>query len=134
MVSHYRQLGYENRQLKKEDFRNDAVDAGEVGSGQAVTVRVRYRRTDNNRVEEIAQSLTAAEIAGDFNRTDARFQLAACVAEFAEILRGSPFAQGSEFNDIAQVLRPVALELSLDARVAELSRMVEAAPGMSRGE
>ena len=28
-VKRYRQMGYENRQLKKEDFRNDAVDAGE---------------------------------------------------------------------------------------------------------
>ncbi|NLG36266.1 MAG: VWA domain-containing protein, partial [Lentisphaerae bacterium] len=36
-VQVWRQLGYENRKLNKEDFRNDAVDAGEVGSGQSVT-------------------------------------------------------------------------------------------------
>ncbi|MBI1274666.1 DUF3520 domain-containing protein [bacterium] len=37
MVSTYRLVGYESRQLKREDFNNDKVDAGDVGSGHAVT-------------------------------------------------------------------------------------------------
>jgi Ca-activated chloride channel family protein len=37
-VSSYRLIGYEDRQLAKEDFNNDAKDAGEVGAGHAVTV------------------------------------------------------------------------------------------------
>lgn len=36
-VSEYRLLGYENRALKREDFSNDKVDAGEVGAGHTVT-------------------------------------------------------------------------------------------------
>ena len=36
-VSEYRLIGYENRMLKKEDFNNDQVDAGEIGSGHTVT-------------------------------------------------------------------------------------------------
>ncbi len=36
-VSEYRLIGYENRMLKKEDFNNDQVDAGEIGSGHTIT-------------------------------------------------------------------------------------------------
>jgi len=155
-IKRYRQLGYENRQLQKEDFRNDAVDAGEVGSGQSVTalyelelnprrlqaaqslrsvrrvlatVRVRYRRTDTGAVEEIEREITEADLISAFDRAPVRFRLAACVAEFAEILRGSPFATGSELREVADVLRPVALDLTLDTRVGELMRMVEMMKG-----
>lgn len=37
LVSRWRLLGYENRDVADRDFRNDAVDAGEVGSGHQVT-------------------------------------------------------------------------------------------------
>ncbi len=36
-VSEYRLIGYETRMLAREDFNNDQVDAGEVGSGASVT-------------------------------------------------------------------------------------------------
>ncbi|UXV19983.1 VWA domain-containing protein [Pseudomonas fluorescens] len=36
-ISEYRLLGYENRALKREDFNNDKVDAGEIGAGHTVT-------------------------------------------------------------------------------------------------
>ncbi|MGK6356552.1 vWA domain-containing protein [Sphingomonas sp. DT-207] len=36
-VAEYRLVGYETRMLAREDFDNDRVDAGEVGSGQTVT-------------------------------------------------------------------------------------------------
>jgi len=176
-VKRYRQLGYENRQLKKEDFRDDTVDAGEVGSGQSVTalyevemggverptsnvqparnathsvaggrptskwekgtiavVRVRYRRTADGKVEEIEREIREADIMRSFDDAPSRFRLAACVAEFAEILRTNPFATGSEYEDVAKVLRPVALDLHLDRRVQELWRMVHGAQGMARAE
>ncbi len=36
-VAEYRLIGYETRALNREDFNNDRVDAGEIGSGHAVT-------------------------------------------------------------------------------------------------
>lgn len=36
-VAEYRLIGYETRMLAREDFDNDKVDAGDVGSGQTVT-------------------------------------------------------------------------------------------------
>lgn len=37
LVAGYRLVGYENRILKKEDFNNDQVDAGDIGAGHTVT-------------------------------------------------------------------------------------------------
>ncbi|GMR07040.1 MAG: hypothetical protein BMS9Abin26_0042 [Gammaproteobacteria bacterium] len=37
LVSEYRLIGYENRILRREDFNNDRVDAGEIGAGHTVT-------------------------------------------------------------------------------------------------
>jgi Ca-activated chloride channel family protein len=36
-VQAYRLIGYENRKLRPEDFKNDQIDAGELGSGHTVT-------------------------------------------------------------------------------------------------
>ena len=36
-VAEYRLIGYETRLLRREDFNNDKVDAGEIGSGHSVT-------------------------------------------------------------------------------------------------
>jgi Ca-activated chloride channel family protein len=37
VVAEYRLIGYETRALNREDFNNDAVDAGEIGAGHTVT-------------------------------------------------------------------------------------------------
>lgn len=37
VIAEYRLIGYENRMLAREDFNNDAVDAGEIGAGHTVT-------------------------------------------------------------------------------------------------
>ncbi|WP_434735903.1 YfbK domain-containing protein [Candidatus Accumulibacter meliphilus] len=37
VVKEYRLIGYENRQLAREDFNNDQVDAGDIGAGHTVT-------------------------------------------------------------------------------------------------
>ena len=36
-VKEYRLVGYTNRTLRNEDFNNDKVDAGDIGSGHSVT-------------------------------------------------------------------------------------------------
>jgi Ca-activated chloride channel family protein len=141
-VSQYRQIGYENRQLKKEDFRNDAIDAGEVGSGQSVTalydlslapgtagplgvVRVRYRDLRTGRVGEIAAPLAESMLVPAFDKAEPAFQLAACAAQWAEFLRGSPYTAGDDPADLAAHLRRVALQYALDPRVQELVRLAD---------
>jgi Ca-activated chloride channel family protein len=148
-VKRYRQLGYENRQLKSEQFRDDTVDAGEIGSGQAATalyeidlagnpadplgtVHVRYRNVETGEVEEISRDILAADLVRQYENTDSRFQLAACTAEFAEILRGSPFAVDNDYARVADTLRPVAQRLHLDQNIQELMRLVRSASGLPR--
>jgi Ca-activated chloride channel family protein len=139
----YRQIGYDNRQLTKEQFRDDRVDAGEVGAGQSVTalyeldlvpdapadaplgtVRLRYRDVDANRIVESAIPLPASVLTDRADALSASFLLAACAAEFAEILRGSPFAADSSLDEVANRLRPVVAAFSLDPRVRELLDLV----------
>jgi len=47
-VAEYRLIGYENRALKREDFNNDKVDAGEIGAGHTVTALYEIRFTDSS--------------------------------------------------------------------------------------
>jgi len=47
MVSEYRLVGYETRALKREDFNNDKVDAGDIGAGHTVTAIYEITPTDS---------------------------------------------------------------------------------------
>jgi len=38
VVAYYRLIGYENRDVANQDFRNDTVDAGEIGAGKTQTI------------------------------------------------------------------------------------------------
>ena len=47
-VQSYRLIGYENRKLRNEDFTDDAIDAGELGSGHTVTALYEIIPTGSN--------------------------------------------------------------------------------------
>lgn len=47
-VREYRLLGYGNRLLKREDFRNDRVDAGDIGAGHTVTALYEIQLADGS--------------------------------------------------------------------------------------
>jgi Ca-activated chloride channel family protein len=48
VVAEYRLIGYENRALKRDDFNNDKVDAGEIGAGHTVTALYEISMVDSN--------------------------------------------------------------------------------------
>ncbi len=70
-VAEYRLIGYDNRQLRREDFNNDRVDAGDVGAGHSVTAlyevvpaRSDFRFNDPLRFQEHSGAEnTASELA-----------------------------------------------------------------------
>jgi Ca-activated chloride channel family protein len=151
VVRSYRLIGYENRDVADEDFRDDTVDAGELGPGHSVTalyeikfnadasesdpaltVYVRYTDPDNGEVTEISRSLGKAEFAPAFEQASIRFQLDAVVAEYAEILRNSYWARGSSLDDVARQARRIAEYLSKDADVSEFAMLVEQATNLSQ--
>jgi len=120
VVRTYRLLGYENRDIKDRDFRNDKVDAGEVGSGHTVTalydvvltrtdkspvtVRVRHKApTGSERAEESVFPMPAASIARTFEGASADFRFAAAVAGLAEVLRKSPHAAEWRLDQVARI-------------------------------
>ena len=54
-VAEYRLIGYENRALKREDFNNDQIDAGEIGAGHSVTAlyEIALRGSGGERVDPL---------------------------------------------------------------------------------
>ena len=122
VVSRYRLLGYENRRIADEDFRDDTVDAGEIGADHSVTalyelkfhddawgrigtVRIRYQHpgasADTKEVIEVSRDIRQDQLANRFQSASPGFQLAAVVAEYAEILRESYWAQDGSIDDVA---------------------------------
>jgi Ca-activated chloride channel family protein len=144
-VKSYRQIGYKNRQLSKADFRNDKVDAGEVGSGQSVTalyelklkpeladdmpaatVRIRYKRVDDLSVEEKAFNLYCGDIKEKFSAAAPSFKLASFVAEFAEALRYPETRNIASTHAIADELRKLwTKDYRKDVKVIELLKLIK---------
>lgn len=52
-VASYRLIGYDNRMLKKEDFKNDQIDAGETGAGETVTALYEIALTGSEFAKEL---------------------------------------------------------------------------------
>ena len=63
-VKGYRQIGYENRELSDDEFKDDKVDAGEVGSGAQITVAYELVMTDSGMELFTAESRYGAGNAG----------------------------------------------------------------------
>ena len=137
-VLRYRLLGFENRDVADRDFRNDKVDAGEIGAGHEVTalyevklapgasqgtlatVRLRYAQPEQGkdatpRVREIERHFDVAALSRRFEEAAPRFRFDAAVAEFAEILKGSYWAKESRLTDVLTVARSAARGLKGDA-------------------
>ena len=68
-VSEYRLIGYETRMLAREDFRNDRVDAGEIGAGHTVTAlyELMPAGTDGGRIAPLRYQREGAEPSTDFD-------------------------------------------------------------------
>ena len=52
IVAEYRLIGYESRQLQRQDFNNDKIDAAEIGAGQSVTALYELRYNDNSQLSQ----------------------------------------------------------------------------------
>lgn len=108
-VAEYRLLGYENRAVLDDDFRNDAVDAGELGAGHQATAlyelvlvdgvgagdplgtaQLRWEDPDTGSVVETRLELAGSILEPSWLDTSSDFRLAVTVASLAEILRDSP--------------------------------------------
>ena len=138
VVRSWRLLGYENRAIEDEEFRDDTVDAGEVGVGHSATalyemklfddadgvlgtVYLRYEDPDSGEVSEIEFSFQRSELVTDFEAASSSFQLAAVVAEYAEVLRQSYWAQEGSLTEVAAEAVRMLRMAPEDADVAEFA-------------
>lgn len=69
-VASYRQIGYENRQLSREDFTDDTKDAGEVGAGHQVTVFYELVMTENGQKPDLAENTAFMTLAVRYKAPD----------------------------------------------------------------
>ena len=126
-VAEYRLIGYETRALRREDFNNDKVDAGDIGAGHQVTALyevtpvgspaqlsdpLRYGTADTvaDTDDELGflrlrykapgsatSQLIEAPISTDTAQADAGF--ATAIAGFGQLLRGSPYLGDWSYAD-----------------------------------
>ena len=140
-VASYRQIGYENRALKNEDFDDDTKDAGELGAGHSVTalyeivptseargtvatIRLRYKEPKG----DVSRLLTASAVDGGKSAYDASpdMQFAAAVAELGMLLRNSPHKGTASFADMDKLAR-IAQGEDLDGTREEFVALIDSA-------
>jgi Ca-activated chloride channel family protein len=69
VVAEYRLIGYENRLLRREDFNNDRVDAGDIGAGHNVTAlyEITLTHSQHKRIDDLRYATPKPAPAGDSN-------------------------------------------------------------------
>jgi Ca-activated chloride channel family protein len=153
VVRRYRLVGYENRDIADKDFRNDKVDAGEVGSGHSVTavyevelldtkaspivVRLRHKPARNalnggsDTATESSVAMPASAIAKTFDAAPENFRFATAVAGFAEILRRSPAANDWKLTDVERIASQSLANRQERIELLELVRKAEKLSGQA---
>jgi Ca-activated chloride channel homolog len=150
IVASYRLIGYENRDIADRDFRNDKVDAGEVGAGHAVTamydvvlksaasspvvVRLRHKTPDakkDDAATETTYSMSPESVFASFDQAPQTFRFASAVTGFAEILRQSPHAKDYTLADVAQVAKSAAADARDQQEMVDLVKKATSLAGAS---
>ncbi len=141
-VIRYRLIGYENRNIADEDFEDETTDSGEIGVGHTVTalyelelsgngtgdlgtVHLRYKLPNGESDIPVDIAISRGIMSDSFSSASDRFRFTVGVAEFAELLKGSPYVNTS-FNDV-EVLVEQAVSGSdeRDVELLELIRIVQ---------
>jgi Ca-activated chloride channel family protein len=146
-VASYRQIGYENRALKNEEFADDKKDGGEVGSGHTVTalyeiepapramggalgtLKIRYKEPSSSKSTEFESPIVDDGTSIYAASTDLRF--AAAVAELGMLLRRSQHSGTATFDDAIALAR-ASYDDDLDGYREELVKLAETSRRLSR--
>jgi Ca-activated chloride channel family protein len=153
LVSRYRLLGYENRDIADDRFRDPTVDAGEIGAGHTVTalyeiklhdsidratrakdlatLRLRYRRPGDDQPVELEQRVGIRDLAPTWQEASPSLRLASLVAEYAEILKGAYWARTGDLDEVLRRAQELSPEYAGDSRVADFVSLVAKAADLS---
>ncbi|HEV7509289.1 MAG TPA: von Willebrand factor type A domain-containing protein [Thermoanaerobaculia bacterium] len=153
VVARYRLLGYENRAIPNERFRDESVDAGQIGAGHGATALyeielrkdaphweqpvaklvLRYKVPGTGHTVETLRQVGFQDFAPAWEQASPALRLAALVAELAEILKGSPWAKQAALGDVARRIREVAGQFPGNEKVAELADLADRAARIKAG-
>ncbi len=149
VVAYYRLVGYENRAIADQDFRNDAVDAGELGSGhhavavyavlprrgaqgRLATVSLRWLDPKNRQPVEINGNLNTWDVQRSFQQMSPYYRQAVLAGQYAEILKGSPWAVETSLWQVYELAQSVRSELPYDQSVSEFTDLVGRAANLAQ--
>ncbi|MEH0559926.1 von Willebrand factor type A domain-containing protein [Streptomyces silvae] len=149
-VKQFQLIGYEDRKVADEDFRDDSVDGGEVGPGHTVTAlyAVRLREGVSGRVatatvrwldpktrkahEETGSVETGAIDRKLWGAAGERLQVTAVAAYFADTLRGGDLPGTPTLGQLASRARKLASSTE-DSSVEKLATAIEQADRIRGG-
>ncbi|WP_338867903.1 YfbK domain-containing protein [Myxococcus stipitatus] len=147
-VALYRLLGYENRALTAQQFRDDRVDAGEVGAGHSVTalyevkpreggrklgtLRIRYKAPEGGASKELATPLPRASLRPSYGQASESTRLAYVSSAFAEKLRGSYWTRPLTYAALLELWDGVGSELKQREEVSELGALIRQASSLDQ--
>ena len=130
-----------DRAIDDEDFRDNTVDAGEIGAGHSVTalyeikrhpdaegkiatVFIRWEDPETAEVTEIRAEIDTEQLAAAYTQTSPSFQLAVTVSEFAEVLRESYWAQDNSLAGVEEEAQRVGRFFEESDDIAEFVDLV----------
>jgi hypothetical protein len=141
VVSSYRQLGYEYQRVPHDDYPTSTLVAEEVraghsvtalfevrfregAQGRAATVHTKYQDPDTDAEKELTREFNSSGFGLTIEETTPYFQRDAVVAEYAEILRQSHWAQGSSLKQAGEIAERVSRLLHDDQDMADFTRLL----------
>lgn len=151
VVAHYRLIGYENRDVADEDFRDDGVDGGEVGAGHAATAlyavqlmpradreavlataRLRWRDPAEGDARELAVDLAVGDVARSFAGAEPSLRLATAAAALGDLLREGYWARVADYAQVGEIARGAAGPLGFGGAARELAHLADRAGELRR--
>lgn len=151
-VSQFRLIGYENREVADEDFRDNRVDGGEVGPGHTVTAlyavrtrpgadghlataTVRWLDPATRAPHEESGQVETATLDASVRGASARFQVTVVAAYFADALRRedtrySPLPGAPGLRALAEHADDLARRTE-DEEVGQLAAAIDQAQGIT---
>jgi Ca-activated chloride channel family protein len=126
-VASYRLIGYEKRMLRKEDFNNDKIDAGEIGAGHTVTALYEVVPAGSGATDPAASVPPVDPLKYGTNRTDATNASPEMV--MVKLRHKKPDGEVSEltersFTDNGSKFENAAPDLKFAAAVAEFGMIL----------
>jgi len=151
VVEAYRLIGFENRAINDEDFRDDRVDAGAIGAGHEVTalyalrlsgergedgrigtVSLRWTDPGADRADELGRDIRLSDLSSTFRAADSTFKLDAIVAATAERFRGSRWGETYDLGQVAEVADQVSEDLPQNQEVHDFLELLGSAADLER--